>query len=115
MGASIIAALAAVIAAFVSAFASVRVAKISRKASEQQERALKHEEEISKHNERREREAVLQGKMITALGELENVTAIAVKGGHTNGNMEAAQEKLNKAIEDYDNFLKEVGLKEILN
>lgn len=104
--ASIISAAAAVIAALISAVAAVKVARMNKEAQEQNEK-------INLHNEWREREAVLQGQMVTALCDLADVTALAVTGGHTNGNVEAARKKADEAKAEYNKFLKEVALKEI--
>lgn len=102
MAASIISALAAVAAAVISAVSAVTVAKISRKND-----ALKH------HTEIREKEAILQGRMVAALCDLSEVTSIAVKGGQTNGNMEAAQKAAQEAKKNYNQFLEETAIKEI--
>ena len=106
MAASIISALAAVAAAVISAIAAVRVAKVNKEAEKQT--AI-----MKEHNEWREKEAVLQGRMVSALCDLSDVTAIAVTGGHTNGNVEAARKKAETAKQEYNKFLKEVALKEL--
>lgn len=108
MAASIIAALAAVISAVISAFGAARVAKFQSKAAQQNE-------EQTRHNESREKEAVLQGRMVAALCELEEVTVMAVEGGKVNGNLEAAQKKAKEAKDEYNRFLRETALKEINN
>lgn len=101
--ASIASALASVIAAVISAIAAVIVARINA-------RQEKQNKEITEHNERREQEAVLFGDMISALCDLTTVTAEAVRGGHTNGNLEEAQRKVAEAEEAYDKFLMDLAL-----
>jgi hypothetical protein len=57
--------------------------------------------------ERRERESRLSIELMSACTDLAYVTSLAVTGGHTNGNVEAAQEKARKAQEDYEDFLRD--------
>ena len=103
---TIFSALASVVAAVISAIAAVMVAKINT-------RQEKQNREINAHNERREKEAVLSGKMVAALCSLSNVTAEAVRDGHVNGNLEAAQQKAEQAEEEYEQFLKSIALQDL--
>lgn len=107
MTASVISAAAAVIAAIISAIAAIIVARLNRSAKEQ-------DEKINQHNEWRVKEAILQGQMIAAICELDDVTAIAVQGGHTNGNMVAAREKVKAAKAEYDIFMQKVATSQIM-
>lgn len=43
-----------------------------------------------------------KGRVMLASGELAYVTSIAVTGGHTNGNVEAAQKEFREARDSYD-------------
>ena len=56
--------------------------------------------------ERREKEMRLSMELMSASVDLAYVTSLAVTGGHTNGNVEAAQKKAVKAQEAYEDFLK---------
>lgn len=105
---SIFSALASIIAAIISAIAAVMVAKINA-------RQEKQNKEINEHNKRREQEAILSGKMVAALCGLSEVTAEAVRGGYTNGNLEAAQKAAEKAEQEYEDFLKQIALTDLTN
>lgn len=56
---------------------------------------------------RREKEMRLSMELMSASVDLSYVTSLAVTGGHTNGNVEAAQKKAREAQEKYENFLKD--------
>lgn len=57
--------------------------------------------------ERREKEMRLSMELMSASVDLSFVTSLAVTGGHTNGNVKAAQEKATKAQKAYEDFLKD--------
>ena len=103
---SIFTALASIVAAIISAVAAVMVAHINT-------RQEKQNKEVNEHNQRREKEAVLNGKMVSALCGLSDVTAEAVRGGHTNGNLEEAQKKAKQAQDEYDEFLQSIALQDL--
>lgn len=67
------------------------------------------EEKAEKRAALRERESRLAMDMMAANCELSDVISIAVTGGHTNGNVEAAQRKVRAAKEAYEDFLKDVA------
>lgn len=56
---------------------------------------------------RREEESRLSMEMLSANMDLAFVTSLAVTGGHTNGNVEAAQKRAAAAQEKYEKFLRE--------
>lgn len=56
-----------------------------------------------------ERENRLSMDMMAANCELCDVIALAVTGGHTNGNVEAAQRKVRAAKEAYEQFLRDTA------
>lgn len=89
-----------VVCALISAVATVIVAVI-----ETTNRSHRKREEHRR--ERRERESYLSMELQSATLELAFVTSLAVTGGHTNGNVEAAQEKAKQAQEAYRRFLRE--------
>ena len=57
--------------------------------------------------QRREKESRLSMELMSACVDLSYVTSLAVTGGHTNGNVEAAQKKAREAQEAYEDFLKD--------
>ena len=63
---------------------------MSTKQKKSEEAYRKHHAEVEKRNAS---EKFLQMQMINANLELSDVIAIAVTGGHTNGNVEEAQKK----------------------
>ena len=70
-----------------------------------------HSKEAEKRSEaraaRREEESRLSMEMLSANMDLAFVTSLAVTGGHTNGNVEAAQHRAVEAQEKYESFLRE--------
>lgn len=56
--------------------------------------------------QRREKEMRLSMELMSACVDLSYVTSLAVTGGHTNGNVEAAQEKADEAQKKYEDFIK---------
>ena len=62
---------------------------------------------------RRERESRLSMDMMSASLDLAYVTSLAVTGGHTNGNVEAAQTKAKSAQEAYETFLRDETAKAV--
>lgn len=87
-------------AAVISAVALIIVAII-----ETGNRRRQKTEEIRR--QRREKETRLSMELMSASVDLSYVTSLAVTGGKTNGNVEAAQAKAVKAQEAYENFLKD--------
>lgn len=57
--------------------------------------------------QRREKEMRLSMELMSACVDLSYVTSLAVTGGHTNGNVEAAQEKADEAQKKYEAFIKD--------
>lgn len=56
---------------------------------------------------RREKESRLSMELMSASVDLAYVTSLAVTGGHTNGNVEAAQKKAEAAQKAYEDFIKD--------
>lgn len=84
--------------ACLSAAATICVAVIETKAAKSHKRS----EERAK---RRETESRLSMELMSASVDLSYVTSLAVTGGHTNGNVEAAQKKAKVAQDKYEAFL----------
>ena len=51
--------------------------------------------------------------LMEATSELSDVIAIAVSGGHVNGNVEEARERAKKAREAYRNFVRDQAAKNV--
>lgn len=91
-----------ILCATISAAALIIVAVIGRnnkirEGKEEQRAAL------------REKESRLSMDMMAANCELCDVISLAVTGGHTNGNVEAAQKKVRAAKEAYEKFLRDTA------
>ena len=102
---------ATVIAAVITGLCAIAVALIEARASRDRR---KHERELERaerrsveRQRRREKESRLSMEMMSASLDLAYVTSLAVTGGHTNGNVEAAQKKARAAQEAYDGFLRD--------
>lgn len=89
-----------VLCAIISAVSAYVVARAGTKVQKEK----KKEEETAA---RREKESRLSMEMIFSTLELSYVTSLAVTGGHINGNVEAAQQKADKAREAYEAFLRD--------
>ncbi len=57
--------------------------------------------------QRREKETRLSMELMSACVDLSYVTSLAVTGGKTNGNVEAAQKKAEEAQQKYEDFIKD--------
>lgn len=91
-----------IICAAISAAALVITAVIGRNNKIREEKA-------EKRAALRERESRLSMDMMAANCELCDVISLAVTGGHTNGNVEAAQKKVRAAKEAYEQFLRDTA------
>ena len=95
-----------IICAVISAMALILVAVINHNAKIREEKA-------EARAALREKESRLSMEMTAAICDLCDVISIAVTGGHTNGNVEAAQKKVRDAQEAYRQFLRETAAHEI--
>lgn len=89
-----------IVCAFISAMAVVLAAIVNHNAKVGAEKA-------EARAVLREKESRLSMDMMAAQCELCDVISIAVTGGHTNGNVEAAQKKVRAAKEAYEQFLRD--------
>lgn len=96
------------IISLINACALIAVAVIETKASKNRKRS----EERAK---RRETESRLSMELMSASVELSYVTSLAVTGGHTNGNVEAAQKKALAAQDSYEAFLRDEAAHAVAN
>ena len=75
-----------------------------RSEAERKRRKAADEKRTRAEKERREDDLHMTnatGRVMLACGELAYVTSLAVTGGHTNGNVEAAQNEFTAAKEEY--------------
>ena len=91
-----------IITAIISGASLVTVAVITNHMSKDRKAA-------ELRNTRREKEARLSMDMMMASIELGEINAIALQGGHLNGNVEAARSKADAAKKAYENWLKDIG------
>lgn len=92
--------IAAIICALIAAASGITVAVIEKRADRERK-------ETVKRAERREKESRLSMDFMSATCELSVVTAVAMKEGHTNGTLEPALAKAQKAQDNYSAFLKD--------
>lgn len=102
-----------VITAIISAISLIVVAAIGRKSDKNQKSSEAYREERVKLEEIRAKENYLEMKVQIAALDLAYVTSLAVTGGHTNGNVEAAQEKAIAAKGEYYDFINRTYSEEI--
>lgn len=102
-----------IIGIFISSAGAVGVAIIGAQSS----RKSKKDEAYRKHREHSENvranETYLQMKMVSATLDLAYVTSLAVTGGKINGNVKEAQDKADKAKEEYYDFVNKEHSKEV--
>ncbi len=68
---------------------------------------VRYRKRTEERAKRRERESRLNMELMSANIDLAYVTSLAVTGGHTNGNVEAAQKKAIEAKEKYEDFIRD--------
>lgn len=90
----------------ISALSLIIVALINKNQKAEQSKA----EERAKA---REQESRLSMDLMEATSELADVIAIAVSGGHVNGNVESAREQAKIARENYHNFVHDLAAKNV--
>lgn len=94
------------LSAAISAASLIVVALINRKTDV-------NEKKNEKRNSQRIIESRLAMSMMAASIELGDITAIALQGGHLNGNVEAAREKAAKAKTEYEKWLMDIAAENI--
>ena len=96
-----------------SAVSVIMVAIINKNQREESSSAEKARKRAEERAAVREQESRLSMDMMEATSELSDVIAIAVSGGHVNGNVEAARERAKVARENYHNFIHELAAKNV--
>lgn len=97
---------ATIICALIAAASAITVAVVEKRADKDRKRS-------QARAERRERESRLSMELMSANCELSVVTAVALREGHTNGTLEPALQKADKAQNDYKNFLLDVAARDV--
>lgn len=95
-----------IVVSSISAIAAIIVAIISGINIKQRQK----EDKLSKQ---RATEARLGMEMQVASIELSDVIAIAVTGGHTNGNVEEARKKAQDAKKQYQAFISSIAVEQL--
>lgn len=90
----------------ISTVGLVLVAILQLRAERERRRRKRAEADRDRRQEEQRRDdmdmSIAKGRVMLACGELAHVTSIAVSGGHTNGNVEAAQREFMEARKAYD-------------
>ena len=97
----------------ISATSLIIVAIIGKEQRVEHGKTAKAREREEKRAKIRETESRLSMDLMEATSELAEVTAIAVSGGHINGNMEAARERAKVARENYHDFIHDLAAKNV--
>ena len=97
----------------ISGIFMIIVALIEAQAAKDRKNRKEEIERQKRHEEERANELRLSMCLIHATLQLSVVSSNALTGGHNNGNVERARLAAKKAEEEYDNFLKELGAKQV--
>lgn len=104
-----------IIVEVISSLALIIVAILQVRSEKERKRRKQADEAKAKAEaERRKDDLAMskaQGQVMVACGELAYVTSLAVTGGHTNGNVEEAQEGFTKARTEYTKLQSELAEK----
>ena len=97
----------------ISGLFMVVVALIEAQAAKDRKKTKEETKRHKQHEDERAQELRLSMRLIHATLQLGVVSANALTGGHNNGNVERARLAAEKAEEEYDNFLKELGTNQV--
>ena len=95
-----------IICAVISSFSAVMVALLSKRIQTENSK-------IEKRSELRSQESRLILDMIHANIKLSVGTAMAIKNGHCNGELNAGLEAVNSCNEKYNRFLQQIAIDEL--
>ncbi len=102
-----------IICAGVAAVATIICAWIASTSAKAEKARKKDEERSERHSLQRSKEARLQLAMIAANSKLTVGVAMALKHGHTNGEVEEGLQAVETANSEYTRFLEELALDHI--
>lgn len=91
----------------INAVVLIVVALIGRSQKAEHAKAEEARAKAEARAKTRETESRLSMDLMEATSELSDVIAIAVSGGHVNGNVKTAREKAKEAREAYRDFLRD--------
>lgn len=97
---------ATIVCSIIAGLCALAVAFIEKRAEKDRKRSIARAE-------RRERESRLAMELMSASCDLSLITAVAMREGHTNGTLEPAIAKANKAQQDYESFLRDVASRDV--
>ena len=102
-----------IICAVVAASATIICAWIASSNAKLEKARKKDEEKSEQRSQQRSKEARLQLAMIAANSKLTVGVAMALKHGHTNGEVEEGLAAVETANNEYTRFLEEIALNHI--
>ena len=102
-----------IICAGIAGIATIICAWIASCNAKAEKQRKKDEEKAAEASRQRSKEARLQLAMIAANSKLTVGVAMALKHGHTNGEVEEGLEAVNSANTEYTKFLEELALDHI--
>lgn len=102
-----------VVCTLITALGAIVIAVIQYKSGKErkaaEEAAAKERKEAEKRAEIRARESRLSMDMMYATSKLCIGTALAIKRGRANGELDEGLEMVDRAVEQYEDFLKDVA------
>ena len=90
-----------------SLFCALLMLYFNRKIAARDKRQDEKERRVEERAEVRKKESMLLLKMAFANGKLAFASAMAVKKGHANGEVDEAVKTYNEAIDEYNQFVRE--------
>lgn len=99
-----------IVCAVIAGIATVLCAWIAKTNAKTEKERKAADEKTAKLNEQRAKEARLQLSMIAANSKLTVGVAMALKNGHTNGEVEEGLAAVNAANTKYTEFLEEIAI-----
>lgn len=104
-----------IICAAIASISGIIVAIVGRDIKRADRKAQARADEEEKKNKIREKQSLLQLRMTDAALQLSVVSANALTNGHNNGNVEKARVAAENAFRDYEEFLHEIAMHEVVN
>ena len=104
-----------VICVLISSAATIACAIIAYKAEIHAKEAREERAEAERCAARRVRESMLSLKLMNANCALTIGTALAIKRGRANGELEDGLKKVQEAQDEYEDFLKTIALEDLEN
>lgn len=93
----------------ISGIVAVIVAIIEAVAQKERKQTKDQLEHMQRNSALRAKESRLSMELMAANAEVNDVLCVALQHGELNGNVEAAQKRCRKALEDYNSFLRDTS------